>query len=196
MLALEPFAEHAFLGLAHNKPALPCECIGTSPSRVNVVYLHGLDTFGPSWTEMRNRDKLRAISRLLGARIALPRTRSSWLRSPATQIRAAAASCFPRGEPFVVVGFSDGANAVNQLFLDCRTDVATQYVSIGSSAGFEGRHEAGKTRCGTLTLIAGRHEPGLTTTRLLARQLGARFYEHPGPHELPFNETMAALRSQ
>lgn len=204
VLALEPFAEHALLAMSSHRPALPCECAGATPSRVNVVYLHGRDTFAPSWTEIRNRYKLSAIAQLLRARIAFPRSRSSWLPQRSNtdpsvaHIRAAADTCFPRGAPFVVVGFSDGANAVNQLFLDCRSGVTSEYVSIGSSQA-DIRNSVPLAGCGHLVLIAGQHEAGLTATRLLARQLAKRgadveFHEHPGPHELPFSETMSALR--
>jgi hypothetical protein len=203
VLALEPFAEQAMRELSRGRPALPCTCIGPRQARLDIVYLHGRDTYAPSWQEIRNRQTLRAISEVLQARIALPRTRSGWpqkaqIAGSVEQIRAAAAVCFD--EPhFVVLGFSDGANAVNQLFVQCRTDVASAFVSAGSSEGIASRGIAGLNRCGQLRLIAGRHEPGFATTSMFARQLArqggdVRFYEHPGPHELPFVETLTAIR--
>jgi hypothetical protein len=204
ILALEPFAQHGFQELSRNEAALPCTCIGPERARLYVVYLHGRDTYGPSWTEIRNRQELRGISQLLQARIALPRTRSSWLPhrelgDTVRQITLAAATCFPRGQRFVVLGFSDGANAANELFLKCRTDVASRIISVGSSEGIVDP-SARFSECGEIAFIAGRHEPGYDATELLARQLAGRgakvrFYEHAGPHEVPFAETALALHT-
>jgi predicted esterase len=152
--------------------------------------------------ELQNRAKLVALADTLHARIALPRAPGRWSRRNAAAesiegIDAAAAECFG-GRDFVLLGFSDGANLVNQLFLDCRTDVTRRFVSVGSSEGLAGRRAVPESRCGRIALLAGHREPGFATTRTFARQLArsgatVTFVEHPGPHELPVEELLRFL---
>jgi hypothetical protein len=194
VLAFEPFAEHSLQLLASREP-LPCSCIGPRDARLNVVYLHGFDTYGPSWTEIATRRKLHEIADALHVRIALPRTRGSWARH-LDEIGRAGSVCFNDPRSFVILGFSDGANAANELFFDC---VGARVISVGSSSGAVSRSRA-LAGCGQLILIAGEHEPGFATTKLMARRLAAqhadvRFFAHSGPHEVPLRETLAALRS-
>ena len=203
VLLIEPFVQHALAFISRDREPLPCTCIGRRDAAVNIVYLHGLDTVAPSWQEIQNREKLRAIAQILDARIALPRGPGRWpqrsdIAKSVDLIEQASRACF-RSSRLMVVGFSDGANVVNQLYVSCRPDIASTYVSAGSSEVAFRRDAQSLARCGQLVLIAGRHEPGFETTRIFATQLAKRGYRvqfvaHSGPHELPFSETLMALR--
>jgi len=204
VLLLGPFARHGLERLSSRGRPLPCTCIGPRDANLNIVYLHGLDTIAPSWVELQNRARLHALARHLHARIALPRASGRWLQGPGIaesvgMIKAAASECFQPGG-FVLLGFSDGANLVNELFLQCRSDVASTFIAIGGSSGAP-RHPGDLSVCGRLFLVAGHHEPGFSTNKAYARQLARRganvqFIEHSGPHEIPLTEIAMLLKNQ
>lgn len=196
----------AALSSAAPRRASAAGCIGEASAPLRMVYLHGLDTYGPSWKEVENRETLRALAHAVNARIALPRTRGFWPQGhPAARATArsviadAAGRCFDGGAEYGLLGFSNGANLVNELFIHCDEWPAPWMISIGGE-GSARNATAAHRRCGRLIVIAGRHEP---TYRIAANfasrlaKLGAdvRLIEHSGAHEIPFAETALALRS-
>lgn len=206
ILALLPFTRPAVATLGRLREPMPCECIGPADATTRAVYLHGLDTPGPSWLEIQNRETLRALAAHLGVRIALPRRRGPWAGHDSSEttlslavIRSAAATCFAPRQSFGLIGFSDGGNFVNDLFARCETTGPRWFISIGS----EGRLQALRqdlSRCRGIWVLAGRHEPFFAETRTYAHLLSkagahATFIEHPGPHELPYEETRLALEA-
>ncbi|MGE5182106.1 MAG: hypothetical protein ACM31C_08590 [Acidobacteriota bacterium] len=98
-------------------------CMGPRDARVRFVYLHGLDSRGPSWQELDNR---RALAALPDAAIALPRAPlcdggRCWPDSDEGTgevigaIRGAARACFGEHASYGVVGFSRGGFALARL---------------------------------------------------------------------------------
>ena len=201
VVLLSPFAVQALLTLGRLRAVPPVDCIGRAEARLRIVYLHGRDTYGPSWVEVKNRETLRALARVLDARVALPRTRDGWQKADADLLHVtagAAQACFGETSSFGVLGFSDGGNAANQLYLTCRGAMPRWVVSVGSEASIPRKETRSWRECGPIALIAGRHEPTYLITRSFARQLQQRratatFIEHEGVHELPFTATRRAL---
>jgi predicted esterase len=205
VLLLLPLAEHALAGLGRLRAPMDCECVLQERARLNIVYLHGLDSYGPSWHEIRSREKLKSIAQVLKANLAFPRAPGVWPKGTAEDIQrsrgiinAAAGKCFETRAQFGIIGFSDGGNLANQLFLLCRPSDALWTVSVGSEGALARKDKRTLSGCGAITLIAGRHEPTLAVTRSFARQLAARgaevrFIEHSGPHDIPFEETLSAI---
>ncbi|HEU4521164.1 MAG TPA: hypothetical protein VFT12_04120 [Thermoanaerobaculia bacterium] len=202
---LSVFAQHGLAQLGTLRRSGPVMCAGSSASDLRIVYLHGLDSYGPSWIEIRNRETLRALAHVLHARIAFPRARGGWPQQTAASLDTlrsavgnAARTCFGKDSEFGILGFSDGGNAVNQLHLQC--DPRSPWmVSVGSEASLSRRTDtASRAHCGTIALIAGEREPTYLVSRGFAQQLAkrgakVRFFEHPGVHELPFAATRDAL---
>ena len=207
ILLLFPFAHQGLAELQRFRQPRQADCIGSAGAPLRIVYLHGRDTYGPSWVEQKNRETLRALAQALDARIALPRVRGGWPKGSAAaldqsrQIVARGAQrCFAAGGDFGLIGFSDGANLTNELYLQCRPDQARWFVSVGSEG--EGRTDrvAELQTCGRIAVVAGAHEPTYLASKTFARKLArreadARFLEHPGVHELPFSALRTAIWS-
>lgn len=205
VLLLLPFAEHALTGLHRLRAPMECECVHRGGALLNIVYLHGLDSYGPSWHEVRSRETLKSIAQVLRANLAFPRAPGMWPKGTVADlqrsrdiINAAAGECFESRAPFGIIGFSDGGNLANQLYLQCRPPGARWIVSVGSEGALPASDKRSLSGCGAITLVAGRHEPTLAVTRGFARQLAARgaqvrYIEHPGPHDIPFEETVSAI---
>ena len=122
--------------------------------------------------------------------------------APITRTRGrqlALVTCFEPGQSFGLIGFSDGGNFVNDLFARCDVTGPQWFMSIGSEGRLQGvRRDL--SRCGNIWVLAGRHEPFFPETRTYAHLLSkggahATFIEHPGPHELPYGETLLALKA-
>src|SRR6266566_2650942 len=101
VLLLLPFAEHALAGLGRLRAPMDCECVLQEDVRLNLVYLHGLDSYGPSWHEIRSRETLKSIAQVLKANLAFPRAPGVWPKGTAADIQrsrniihAAAGKCF------------------------------------------------------------------------------------------------------
>lgn len=98
-------------------------CLGEAGARRHIVYLHGLDSFAPSWQELDNR---RALAALPDVAIAIPRAPvcgagRCWSDEDAgaaetiSAIRGAAHVCFPDASSYGVVGFSRGGYALARI---------------------------------------------------------------------------------
>ncbi|HEV8268959.1 MAG TPA: hypothetical protein VGR00_12015, partial [Thermoanaerobaculia bacterium] len=176
-------------------------------ARRHIVYLHGLDTYGPAWIEIQNRETLRALAALLGARIALPRAPGRrWPRGSVASLEAslamvdrAAEESFPKGASYGVIAFSNAAIMENEVFARCLRNRAAWILSVGGDGAVGRETPTDLSGCGTLRLIAGRYDPARPSAAVFARSLAlrradARFTEHPGGHRLPFRETYDVLR--
>lgn len=108
---------------ARREPAATPTCLGPQGARRKIVYLHGLDSFAPSWQELENRRVLAAIP---DAAIAMPRAPACgagrcWsdddagVANTTTAIRDAARTCFGERASYGVVGFSRGGYALARL---------------------------------------------------------------------------------
>ena len=182
-----------------------CDCIGSSSAKHHFVYLHGTDTFGPSWREIENREVLRVLADTLDLSIALPRSPfGRWPMQDASDfqwslatIHRAAGTCFPRDARYGVVGFSDGGYLVNDVFARCIPSEALWLVSVGG----EGSMQPGVrdlSRCGALRVIMGRHEPVFSSTQFFVtsaarRHADIRLIIHRDGHALPLAETRNVL---
>lgn len=205
VVALSPFAHHGLAELGRLRKAQPVTCLGRAGAPLRIVYLHGSDSYGPSWVELKNRETIHALAKTLDARVALPRARGGWpqrdtesLDATEGVIRDAAGACFGERATFGLLGFSDGGNAANQLYLRCRSLSAAWIVSVGSEASLPLTQRIPRSGCAPIALVVGRHEPTYPVARGFAQQLrkrGARvrLVEHAGVHELPFSATRDAL---
>ena len=63
----------AALGTARLEPPDEFDCLGAPSAAHRAVYLHGLDSAGPSWQELHNRDVLAELAARFDLRLALPR---------------------------------------------------------------------------------------------------------------------------
>lgn len=183
-----------------------CECIGSPRAHHHAVYIHGLDTYGPAWIELENRERLRAIAALEDISFALPR--APFRRWPQTTpadvdtslaiVRRAARTCFPPNARYGLIGFSNGGSLVNQLIVRGIRSGAEWLASSAGEGNIRSETPADLRSFGAIRIIAGRADSTARTApnfvRALARRnADVRLLEHPGGHELPFAETRAAL---
>lgn len=182
------------------------ECMGSPSALHHVVYLHGLDSFGPAWPEVMNREVLRALAAKLDVRIALPRAPGrAWpqegredLQTSLAWIEQAARVCFPAGARYGLVAFSDGGYMANRLVGSCVPHQADWIVSVGSAGDPDRRAPADLGGCGRLRLLVGRFDPTLGDCRNYASFLRRRgadvdLVEYPDVHRLPFRELHGVL---
>ena len=201
---LMPFAQQPLAALSELRKPAATECYGRGDATLQFVYLHGLDTYGPSWRELSNRHVIRALADEFDARVALPRRRGAWPQGDAAVVAQtrkliddAAATCFNSGA-YGIVGFSNGGNAANELYLQCEPAKAAWIISAGSEATLARDRRTSFASCGRLVLVAGRHEVTYPIARGFSRQLEKRgadvhFIEHDGSHELPYPAAAEAL---
>jgi predicted esterase len=110
-------------------------------------------------------------------------------------IDQAAANCFGSGQRYGLIGFSNGGNLVNRLYISSRPASVSWVLSIASEGTVP---RAGVPRGVLIRVIAGRSDPTFAASAAFARQLAARgadvrFIEHDGRHELPFAQTLGAV---
>lgn len=205
VVLLMQFAHRALGEIAGLRQPRATDCIGAPDAPLRVVYLHGLDTYGPTWQEMKSRATLRAVARTAGARIALPRAPGRWTADLAGSRKAideSARRCFGNSSaPYVLLGFSEGAYLVNEMYLECRPDRVAWFISAGGEGSVPKGALADASVCGRMVVIAGRHEPSYVVNRGFARRLqkrggDVRFIEHDGVHELTFPTLLEALRQE
>ncbi len=190
--------------LPYDRPRV--DLIGSSSARHRVVYLHGMDTYGPAWIEIRNRETLRALARDLGLFVALPRapermwpyeTAGEYERS-LSLVRSAARASFPEGSRFGVVGFSQGGYFAGRLFQSRRDDDIAWIIAVGSTGDvLSGGSLVGH---GPFRIVIGNAEADSQSAhafaRLLARRKAdVRVFEFEGVHGLPLRGTRDALLS-
>lgn len=177
-------------------------CIGGRDARTHVVYLHGLDSFAPSWQELYNR---RALASLSDVSIAIPRAptcgsgrcwsdRDDGTATTTAAIRTAAQACFGAAATYGVVGFSRGGFALARL---ATCDVAGAGWAIVASA-FGYTDEPRLRGCPVAVLIGESdryHHDGAVTyaERRRAAGLPTSLFEFVGGHRLDTASLRSAL---
>ena len=121
----------AALGTARLEPPDEFDCLGAPSAAHRAVYLHGLDSAGPSWQELHNRDVLAELAARFDLRLALPRgvcpRGRCWPEADSALpwIRAAARACFGHKRLNGLIGFSNGGFLVGGLARAREFDVGT-----------------------------------------------------------------------
>ena len=194
----------------HRDPVVATECIGDPQAAHHAVYLHGIDSFGPSWQELDNR---RTLARLADAKhlaIAIPRApvmaggrrwpqdTVSGLLETNNAIRDAARACFASTDHLGVIGFSNGGFAIARLYQKCIASFDWFIVSgAGGSFGAEGDD---LSACGHLAVVVGardryHYEFAAQFNRdMLARHADVNLVEFDGGHRLDFDALMEAIQ--
>jgi len=190
---------------------VPVECIGDANARSRAVYLHGLDSFGPSWQELGNRRVLAQLAREHGLRIALPRgpmcgSGRCWpyqgeddQNALVSRIEGAAEACFGAGANYGVVGFSNGGFAAAEIFETCRLSQLDWIILSGSGGHIEPSHTTSLADCGKIAVVIGdrdRHHWDIAHNydkALRDRGADARLIEYQGGHRLAYSAMVEAL---
>jgi hypothetical protein len=184
----------ATIGGARLAPPDEFECIGAPDAHNAAVYLHGIDSFGPSWQELHNRDVLAELAARFDLRLALPRgvceRGRCWPEAERALpwIRSAARACLG-GRPHGLIGFSNGGFLVGALARACNGEARWLLVASagGTVPGDAARELAG---CPPVRIAVGQGdryhlEPARTLARDLAHRGGdVRLIEFDGGHEL------------
>ncbi len=182
------------------------ECMGAPDAASAAVYLHGIDSFGPSWQELHNRDVLADLAARFDLRLALPRgvcERGRCWPEPERAlpwIRAAARACLG-DRPHGVIGFSNGGFLAGALARACTREARWLLVaSAGGTVPPDAAHDL--AGCPPARVVIGRGDRyHLEPARALARDLAAggadvRLIEFDGGHRLeggPAGEALADL---
>ena len=122
---------------------MPVSCIGPEDAEHFMVYLHGADLGHIGPYERENRVALEEIANTLKIRIAVPRATSlcsgtvigevCWwvfdhpelVERTMTQVLDARESCFPRSQPFGILGFSNGGYLLNHWFVKNQCSISS-----------------------------------------------------------------------
>ncbi len=197
----------AAIGAARLQPPDEFECLGAPGAAHRAVYLHGIDSFGPSWQELHNRDVLAELAARFDLRLALPRgvcSRGRCWPEPERAlpwIQAAARACFDAPQrPHGLIGFSNGGFLVGALARACGGGAGIDWLLVASAGGTvppgAARDLAG---CPPVRVVVGdgdryHREPARALARDLAALGGdARLIEFAGGHELAAGPVGAAL---
>jgi hypothetical protein len=177
-------------------------CLGRDDASRHVVYLHGLDTFAPSWQELDNR---RALAAIPDAAIAIPRAPACgngrcWSDADegaavtSAAIRGAARACFGDRWGYGVLGFSRGGFAVARL---ARCDTAeARWAIVASAFGYT---DDLRLRGCPVAVVVGRDDPlhhdGAVgyAQRRRAAGLSTALFEFDGGHRLDAPSLAAAI---
>lgn len=187
------------------------ECLGDREASLHAVYLHGLDSFGPSWQELQNRRVLAQLAEEHGLRIALPRgpmcgSRRCWpYQTPAelgnikSVLVQSKASCFDGAANYGVIGFSNGGFATAELFENCMLSDLSWIIISGSGGFIEASRPRNLGACGEFTMIVGdsdRYHRAIAHNyfeSLKSHQVEAKLIEFEGGHRLDFGALNDAL---
>ena len=192
----------------------PIECLGAPSAAHRAVYLHGLDTAGPSWQELHNRDVLAELAARFDLRLALPRAVCSGGRCwPEAEralpwIRSAARACFGDKRLNGLIGFSNGGFLVGGLARACGGGSGADWLLVASAGGTVNASQSANpgvdslSACPQVRVVIGRDDRyHRDWAQALARDLAdrhadVRLIEFDGGHELrtgPVGEALADL---
>jgi predicted esterase len=187
------------------------ECIGDPAAAHHVVFLHGIDSFGPSWQELDNRRTLARLADAKDLAIAIPRSPAlcpdggrCWPQDTTTgllatnaAIRDAARACFDSTDHVGVIGFSNGGFAVARLYQLC---VARYDWFIVASGGGAYATKDELSACGPIAIAIGtrdRYHFDVAHTlndELHARHADVELVEFDGGHRLDFDALMQSIQ--
>jgi hypothetical protein len=179
-------------------------CLGPQGARRHIIYLHGLDSFAPSWQELENR---RAVAGIPDAAIAIPRAPTCgsgrcWSASDdgatdtAIAIRSAAKTCFGDQATYGVVGFSRGGFALARL-ASCST-FGGQWAIVASAYGHTGELRLQDCPVAVVVGTGDRyHHAGAVdyAQRRTAGELSSFLFEFDGGHRLDTDSLTSAIEA-
>jgi len=182
------------------------ECIGRGST--HVVYLHGIDSLGPSWQELENRQTIARLAEELDLAVAVPRasrpcpspSSRCWADDTLSAIRTAARHCFGTPATVGAVAFSNGAFALGAAYQRCQaTELA--WVALGGGGAVGDGIAADLTGCGRIAIAMGtndRHHRHFATdfvAALRARHARVELVEFDGGHRFDYAAMHAVLAS-
>ncbi len=197
-------------------------CMGPEGSKINLVYLHGMDSATPSQQEQTNRGVLAKIANELNIRIALPRAskpcptqpnsvcwgwsfNQSEIDSTKGTIEAAAQNCFGTKAHYGMLGFSNGGYLLSQAYRSCTLQTNFPdggWLAIVGAARYSGNlpvQPASLKGCGSLTILSGSEDQYNSDLNqnylhvLAAKGADATEIPYSGGHLLPYPELKTAL---
>jgi dienelactone hydrolase len=188
---------------ARRSPAAAPTCLGPRGASRQIVYLHGLDSFAPSWQELDNR---RALAAIPDAAIAMPRapacgagrcwsTADEGATDTITAVRGAARACFGDDAKYGVVGFSRGGFALARL-ATCNS-VGARWAIVASAYGHT---DLRLTDC-PVAVVVGRgdryHHDGAVdyAQRRQAGELPTLLFEFDRGHRLDTDAVTSAIHT-
>jgi predicted esterase len=211
---------HRFFFLAWLYPCLSManpdtvKCLGPEQTKLGLIYLHGMvdhvKKSGPE--EFKNHTALAALAEKEKIRIAFPispwanptkkwQGKLHWPRSPKGPtapgmpevwevIKQQAQSCLKNTEKKAVLGFSNGAYFVTQMYLDCLDSRLEWHGTIGS--GSLGISQTKPKPCGSLKVLSGDKDLSHNDAKSFAKRLkslgyDAEFISFSAGHHLPEN---------
>ena len=205
--------------LIFNQTSYATDCLGPINAKINVIYLHGIDTTKPNSLELQNRERLQKIANALSARISLPRspqlckdqTKLCWnpnidqaenakaLLQEATELSK---ECFHSNDSQPhLIGFSSGGFLVNKIIRYCLKRNFQSIMSIGASSATDESDPRDLTNCSPLRMLVSRTEATREAAEkfysiIKQRNGNIRLDYFDGDHELPQKETLKILDEQ
>lgn len=193
-------------------------CIGDSEASVGAVYLHGMDGFQPGLLELQNQKILKSVAKKFNLRIALPRAQQlcpeeqeqicwGWdfdeteVEKVRSTIEFSSREC---GLPSkkILIGFSNGAYALNKMFRLCQTTNDQIIISQGANMLSESIEKNPKnlSQCGKIIFVSGKNDiynydrKAKYHLKLRKKHAHAELIEFKGGHEMTEETLTRALR--
>lgn len=194
-------------------------CIGGDNSDYGAIYLHGTDSIEPSVQEKKNREILESVSRRFNIRIALPRAKElcdqskdqvcwGWtfdqneIKKLLNAIESSAKVCkLPSNK--ILIGFSNGAYALNKLFRTCYLKEDQTIISQGANLlrGPLEYNTPNLSSCGRLIFISGKNDrynydtSNSYSKKLIEKSARVELIEFEGGHEMTLESLSNAIKS-
>lgn len=194
-------------------------CIGSDNSKYGAIYLHGTDSVDPSEQEKKNREILQSISKRFDIKVALPRAKDlcdqskdqlcwGWkfdqdeVNKIQNIIESSSKICkLPSRK--ILIGFSNGAYALNKLFRLCYLKQDQTIISQGANTlrGPLEYNTRNLSNCGKLIFISGKKDKYNYDTsnsyskKLVEKSAHVEIVEFEGGHEMDLESLSDAIKS-
>lgn len=201
----------------HNKPEYDrvlrdneITCYGSETAPNGAIYFHGMDSISPSEQELNNRSILKELAEKHKLKIAIPRATSQcpnnknqicwgWsfndneILNISSVIQSSKYSCKLKNTK-ILIGFSNGAYALNKLYRNCKTNQDQLIISIGANI-LKNKLELepeNLSNCGQLVFISGKHDKynydpsNRYPTEIKKKSGNVKLIEFNGGHEMTY----------
>ncbi len=194
-------------------------CIGGDNSVYGAIYLHGTDSIDPSVQEKKNREILQSVSRQFNIKIALPRAKElcdqskdqicwGWkfeqneIKELQNVIESSTKICKLPSKK-ILIGFSNGAYALNKLFSQCYLKGDQIIISQGANLlrGPIEYNTPNLSNCGRLIFISGKNDKynydasNSYAKKLIEKSARVDVIEFEGGHEMNLESLSSAIKS-
>lgn len=153
--------------------AMATDYIGSKDAKNFVLYLHGMDSPGPSKQERTNREVLKKIAEKLDILFALPRSESKcsnnekllcWEQDTIEELQKTYAVIKDSVDrkihenSFGIIGFSNGGFFVSKLLQHGITNEPLWFLSIGSAGSWNSKNKIDLKNRSPIVILIGRHD--------------------------------------